>query len=323
MSKNKYNILLFSFITFLFIVLPVFSVFCGCVYYNILKIKTDDINIAIKKELQGKTLNEKKEELKAIEKNISYYVNKNIDYNKYINDLDSQIKTLNKKKEETINNINIKVQKKEEAQIKKTTLEKKYKAVSNHQIKNIITINQYPNYPNGCEAVALTILLNYYNINVSVKDVIDALPIGKTLYYENGVLYGGNPNYEFLGNPSNSSGWGIWDKGLANTANKFKPEIINGTGTDFNNIIKLVKNNRPVIVWTSINLANPYIFKTWIYKPTGEVITWKNYNHAVVVMGYTEDSVIVSDPINGKIRSFNKQKFINVYNYMGKKAIYY
>lgn len=143
------------------------------------------------------------------------------------------------------------------------------------------------------------------------------------MYYENGILYGGNPNYEFLGNPSSNSGWGIWDQGLAITANKFKSGIINGTGMDFNNIIKLIKNNRPVIIWTSINLKNPYVYKSWIYQPTGEIITWKNYNHAVVVIGYTEDEIIVSDPINGKIKSFNKQKFINVYNYMGKRAIYY
>lgn len=110
---------------------------------------------------------------------------------------------------------------------------------------------------------------------------------------------------------------------MAITANKFKPDVINGTGMEFDTIIKLIKNNRPVIVWTSINLKTPYVHKTWIYKPTGEVITWKNYNHAVVVIGYTENTIIVSDPINGKIRSFDKEKFINVYNYMGKRAIYY
>ena len=92
---------------------------------------------------------------------------------------------------------------------------------------------------------------------------------------------------------------------------------------DFQEVIKLVKNNRPVIVWTSINSINPYISKSWIYKPTGETITWKNWNHAVVVIGYTENTIIISDPINGQIRNMNRQTFINIYNFMGKKALYY
>ena len=92
---------------------------------------------------------------------------------------------------------------------------------------------------------------------------------------------------------------------------------------DFEEIIKLVYHDRPVIVWTSINLLKPYIAKTWYNSKYGETIYWKNYNHAVVVIGYNDNEIIISDPINGKIRNMNRKKFIDVYNYMGKRTIYY
>ena len=204
-----------------------------------------------------------------------------------------------------------------------TSLKQEYNSIRSHTIKNVVTINQFPKYPNGCELVALDILLKYYGVNVTVDEIISATPIGKTPYYSNGVLYGGNPNYEFLGNPKSYSGWGIWDKGLANVANKFKPNVINGTGMDFEDILKLVYNDRPVIVWTSISLIKPYVANKWTDPKTGEQIVWKRFNHAVVVIGYNDNEIIISDPINGKIRYMNRKKFIDVYNFMDKKVIYY
>ena len=51
MNKNKIIFIKFFLTTLLFIILPIFFLFSGAVYYNILKIKTNDINIEIKNEL--------------------------------------------------------------------------------------------------------------------------------------------------------------------------------------------------------------------------------------------------------------------------------
>lgn len=202
-------------------------------------------------------------------------------------------------------------------------LTSKYESVCAHTIKGVSTINQYPEYPNGCEFVALAILLQYYNIDVSVDDIIERSPMGRAPYVEDGVLYGGDPNVEYLGDPRSYNGWGIWDRGLRSVAESFKRDAINGTGMPFEEIVKLILRDRPVIVWTSIDLGDPYILMEWTYPPTCETIVWKNYNHAVVVIGYTDDSVIVSDPIDGSVRSFDRSRFIAVYDYMGRRAIYY
>ena len=72
-----------------------------------------------------------------------------------------------------------------------------------------------------------------------------------------------------------------------------------------------------------ISSAVPYISQSWIYEPTGETIYWKANEHAVVIIGYTEDKVIISDPINGKAKYQSKSIFKERYNYYGKKALYY
>ena len=190
-------------------------------------------------------------------------------------------------------------------------------------ITNVPLINQYPDYPTGCESVALTILLNYYGILVTPDDIISNLPKGDIPYSKDGQIYGGNPEIEFVGNPYSLNSFGVYEKPLAKVANQYKTGIKIATGTDFDEILKIVGSGTPVIVWTSMNLASPYISTSWIYEPTDETIYWKANEHAVVVIGYTNDKVIISDPIGGKIKYQSLSIFKERYNYYGKKALYY
>lgn len=191
-------------------------------------------------------------------------------------------------------------------------------------INNVSKINQYSiGYPTGCESVALTILLNYWKVNVSVSDVVSILPKGDKPYYQNGVKYGGNPYLEFIGNPADAYSYGVYDIPIENVANNFKSGIINGRGKSFSEILNIVKEGRPVIVWSSMNNGIPHYTNSWIYKPTGEKINWLADLHAIVVVGYTETQVITTDSLTGTIRYFNKKTFESRYNAFGKRALYY
>lgn len=191
-------------------------------------------------------------------------------------------------------------------------------------ISNIAKINQYSiGYPTGCESVALTILLNYWGVNASVSDVVRYLPLGSKPYWENGVKYGGNPYLEFIGNPTDKYSYGVYDIPIENVANKFKSGIINGRGKSLSEILEIVKQNRPVIVWSSMNMGVPHYTNSWIYKPTNETIKWLADLHAIVVIGYTKDQVITTDSLTGTVRYFNKATFESRYNAFGKRALYY
>lgn len=166
-------------------------------------------------------------------------------------------------------------------------------------------------------------LLKYHGINITPDDIIKELPKGYIPYKKNGVTYGGNPEVEFVGDPYSNNSYGVYEKPIAEIANKFKSGIIIATGTDFNNILKIVGIGKPVIVWTSMYLAVPYISKSWVYEVTGEKIEWKANEHAVVIIGYTKDKVIISDPLDGQMKYQALSIFRERYNYFGEKALYY
>lgn len=194
---------------------------------------------------------------------------------------------------------------------------------NSYYITNFPFINQYPKYFTGCESVSLTMLLKYHDIDITPDDIIKELPKGAIPYAKNGVTYGGNPEVEFVGNPYSKNSYGVYEKPLAEVANKFKPGIIIATGTDFNTILEIVSTGRPVLVWTSMYLAAPYISTSWIYEQTGEKIEWKANEHAVIVIGYTKDKVIIADPLGGQMKYQSLSVFKERYNYFGKKALYY
>ena len=190
-------------------------------------------------------------------------------------------------------------------------------------ISNFPSFNQYPNYPTGCESVALTLLLNYYGVSVSVSDVIANLSKEDLPFSENGILYGGNPEKGFVGDPYSSNGYGVYESPIGNVSNMYKGGVISRSGVPFSEVLNFVSQNKPVVVWTSMGLSVPYISSSWIYKPTGEKISWKANEHAVVLIGYNDNYVIISDPMGGQIKYQSRSVFEQRYNYFGRKVVYY
>lgn len=184
-------------------------------------------------------------------------------------------------------------------------------------------INQYPNYPTGCESVALTMLLRYYGIQITPDEVIQRLNKDSLPYYENGVKYGGNPEVGFIGNPYSGASYGVYEKPIADVANMYKSGIQIRSGMDFQEVLNLVKDNHPVLVWTSMGLSVPYISDGWIYKPTMETIYWKAGEHVVVLVSCHNDTLIVADPIGGRLKNYSVSLFEARYNYFGRKALFY
>ena len=192
------------------------------------------------------------------------------------------------------------------------------------QIKNFQTENQFPDYPTGCESVALYTLLKYYNIEISIDDIINKLPKGEIPHYKGDIMYGGDPEREFLGDPKTKNGYGVYEKPIEKIANSYKKGIKNITGSPLNNILKLVKKGYPVQVWTSIDCKEPKISnKTWIDKKTDKKIIWKQPFHSLIIIGYTKDQIITADPHEGKIKYYEKKDFEKAYNFFGKRALYY
>lgn len=278
----------------------------------------DDLMLEVKTVFDNKeiSLEEAKVIIAETEKNNDFKANeinnltdKSSELTDKLNNLTKQYEILNNKYQQQL-------------AVKKAEEQKRIQE-STIKISNFPTINQYPKYPTGCESVAITLLLNYYGVNVSADNIINNLKKGSLPYKENNVLYGGNPELEFVGNPYQNNSYGVYERPIANAALNYKSGINIKNNFPFSEVLSLVKNKKPVVVWTSMGLSLPYISSSWIYKPTEEKINWKAGEHAVVIIGYNDSQVIISDPIGGTIKYQSRSLFENRYNYFGEKALYY
>ena len=190
-------------------------------------------------------------------------------------------------------------------------------------INNFPTYSQFPNYPNGCETVALYLMLKYYGVNVSPETLVNNLRKGDGVHWENGIRYGGDPEIEFVGDPRDAHGYGVYQKPIINLASKYKSGMVDYTGHSLNQVLELVRSGKPVQVWVSINLKNTSVCANWTHKASGKTINWICNLHSVVIVGFNDNYVYVSDPYTGSIKKYGRTQFQKMYNLFGKRAIYF
>lgn len=190
-------------------------------------------------------------------------------------------------------------------------------------INNFPTYSQFPNYPNGCETVALYLMLKYYGVNVSPETLVNNLKKGDGVHWENGIRYGGDPEIEFVGDPRDAHGYGVYQKPIINLASKYKSGMVDYTGHSLNQVLELVRSGKPVQVWVSINLKNTSVCANWTHKASGKTINWICNLHSVVIVGFNDNYVYVSDPYTGSIKKYGRTQFQKMYNLFGKRAIYF
>ncbi len=178
---------------------------------------------------------------------------------------------------------------------------------------NVPCYMQYPELPTGCESVALTNTLRYWDFDLS-KTEIAANWIPQSDY---------DFVYSFWGDPFTYSGGFIMPPGLTNAANDFLTS--NGSdlrahdisGTPFPQLLWYVSQGEPVIVWTTVNMSP-------VGSPVIEADGYTGYSneHAVVLEGYdsTTGIVLISDSISGMVPR-NETVFAQIYQDLGSNAV--
>lgn len=193
--------------------------------------------------------------------------------------------------------------------------------LTRHEIPNVPTLHQLPTLPTGCEAVSATMLLQWKGLDITMEEVANDLPKGKRPFVLGGKLVGGNPYIEFVGDPFSSSGYGVYHTPIYNLLNKYCPnEVDDMTGCSFENLLTIIDSGQPVMVWATIDMRKPKIRSTW-YDIKGNLITWKTPEHALVLIGYSDNEVIVNDPLQGKKVYYDQSDFIINWKFMGSQAI--
>ena len=206
--------------------------------------------------------------------------------------------------------------------IKSAILEHTTRAAENYEYPNSFSldipfVNQYPELPTGCEITALTTVLNYLGYNVDKLTMAD-------YYLDKGKMGEVSPYKAFVGNPRDEDSCGAFAPVLVNSATKYLKSqrsymnVYNITGAEYNELLDYVDDGHPVLVWETMYMKEPYESCTW--NIDGENIMWLSREHAMVLIGYTQSTYIMADPLRG-ICEYDKELVETRYKSMGKQAI--
>ena len=206
--------------------------------------------------------------------------------------------------------------------IKSAILEHTTRAADNYEYPNSFSldipfVSQYPELPTGCEITALTTVLNYLGYNVDKLTMAD-------YYLDKGKMGEVSPYKAFVGNPRDEDSCGAFAPVLVNSATKYLKSqrsymnVYNITGAEYNELLDYVDDGHPVLVWETMYMKEPYESCTW--NIDGENIIWLSREHAMVLIGYTQSTYIMADPLRG-ICEYDKELVETRYKSMGKQAI--
>lgn len=178
-------------------------------------------------------------------------------------------------------------------------------------------IMQEPELPTGCEVTALTIVLNHLGYDVDKLTLAESYlpkgPIGKT-----------HPDDAFIGDPTNSYSYGANAPVLIKTARKYLDEVSSSheiydvSTDDFDSLLSYIANGHPVIFWATIYMEESYLTTKWTIN--NEPFQWRAPFHCMVLIGYTEDTYIIADPLQG-IVEYDKDLVEQRYNELGNQAL--
>ncbi|WP_010269937.1 C39 family peptidase [Paenibacillus senegalensis] len=187
-------------------------------------------------------------------------------------------------------------------------------------------IHQYPELVSGCEVTSLTMLLQFYGLDVDKMQMAAEMPKDPTplqLNPDGTIAYWGNPNLGFVGEvTAKARGFGIYHTALFEQLKEHIPTAIDLTGGEFSDIERQIANGIPVVAWTTINFLIPDRWVVWD-TPIGPIKT-TFIEHAVLVVGYDEHYIYVNDPYSGKADvPVERERFIETWELLGRQSISY
>ncbi len=197
-----------------------------------------------------------------------------------------------------------------------------------YEIKDFGIMLQTPELPTGCEITALTMTLNYYGLSADkIQMASEYLPTTPAEFYrgDDNLLYGPDLNQYFVGDPASADGYICGTKAICTAANRYLLKkksplrAADETGASTKDLYRWISGDMPVIVWVTINMEERRKTEGW-YTEKGKYLSWSSNDHGAVLIGYTEDSVIIADPITGRVE-YKKERFEEVFDSRGRQCV--
>lgn len=202
------------------------------------------------------------------------------------------------------------------------------------QIKGIpIVIQDY--YKAACETYACTMLLQGLGYDIDEETFIDKYLLLRLMSWdENGTMYGPDMNSAYAGDIF--SGWGINSPAMAKSMNRFldtqkdRNRAMSVKGKTLEELCKLyIDRDIPVMTWVTTYMHESYVKHTWVvnyvdenaeYK-IGDEVSWRQNEHCMVLIGYTDTEYIFNDSVAGKVVRHNKKLAETRFKEIGSQAV--
>lgn len=168
--------------------------------------------------------------------------------------------------------------------------------------------------PTGCELVSTSMLLKYYGFETEPLELIDGgYVLNSGFEKDGGKIYGGDPNYVFIGDPRSKSGYGCYSGAIYDGLCRFLENEFYDTyylsGMSLNDICKqYIDFGEPVLIWGSIGMDTLYYNESssWIVKDTGEEFSWLSNEHCMLLVGYDDNYYYLHDPLKGAYTPYER-----------------
>ncbi len=72
-------------------------------------------------------------------------------------------------------------------------------------------------------------------------------------------------------------------------------------------------------MWVTIEMADRWDTQGW-YTETGSYVDWSMNDHGAVLIGYTDTTVTIADPISGEIQ-YGREQFESVFASRGSQCV--
>lgn len=187
----------------------------------------------------------------------------------------------------------------------------------------------------GCESASATMLLQYYNVSISVHDFIHKHLEVRPWRRENGRQIAAHPDFAFVGDPYKSSGYncgyGCYAPCIARamtTVLGYRFQAVSQIGRELKQLVsEHIEKGRPILIWATMNMTNVTNGSSWIIDypddKKGQSFQWKGGEHCLVLVGYDNDNYIFNDPYrNNGVCAFPKSRVEKCYNDLGRQSVH-
>ena len=221
------------------------------------------------------------------------------------------------------------------------------KIPDSYEIKEFPEEYQLPELPTGCELVALTMMLNFYGYAADKVDLAtDYLPCADydLVEGEDGKPYGPDIYDYFVGDPF-GIGTVCGPGAIVTTASRYMDDQealmgtedseyskdnpynrtvapdpnaaylcvpVDTTGFTAQQLYALVARNVPVLVWITIDMETRFSPEDHWYTEDGRKMDWSINDHGAVLIGYSDNKVVIADPLEG-IKAYPRKYFEQIY----------